>query len=220
MAAEWPVAGLSTPRPPGNPAAPHGGPPAYPQPGPGIDPDVTLDGARGAGRTSRQQHSNGEVVLRIWRMPLIAAALCVSVWPLTGAVLLVPVFAVTGLDSRSADAALGGAAALFWLGGILCAVRAAGARVVLTPDQLRVHNIVSTIRVSWADAEAVEEASFLNVAGLSNTFWYGTAIRVRSRQRPVRVLASWHPDEERAAALRRRIRRPALGPEQTAPNQP
>jgi hypothetical protein len=181
---------------------------------------VTLDGAGGAGRTSRQQHGDGEVVLRIWRMPLIAAALCVSVWPLTGALLLVPVFALIGWDSGSADAVLSGAAVLFWLGGILCAVRAAAARVVLTPDQLRLHNILSTIRVSWADVEAVDASSFLNVSGLSNTFWYGTAIRVRSRRRPVRVLASWHPDEERAAALRRRIRPPALGPEQTVPNQP
>ena len=187
---------------------------AYPQPDPGIDPDVTPEGAGGAGRTSRQQHSNGEVVLRIWRMPLIAAALCVSVWPLTGAVLLVPVFAVIGWDSRSADAVLGGTAALFWLGGILCAMRAVGARVVLTPDQLRLHNVLSTVRVGWADVEAVEEASFLNVSGPSNRFWYGTAIRVRSRRRPVGVVASWHPDEERAAAFRRRIRPPTPRPEQ------
>jgi hypothetical protein len=152
---------------------------------------VTLNGAGG---TSGQQHSNSEVVLRIWRMPLIAAALCVSVWPLTGAVLLVPVFAVIGWDSPSADVVLGGTAALFWLGGILCAVRAVAARVVLTPDQLRLHNVLSTVRVSWTDVAAVEEASFLNASGLSNTIWHGTAIRVRSRRRPVRVLASWHPD--------------------------
>jgi hypothetical protein len=178
---------------------------------------VTPDGTGGAGRTSPQQRSNGEVVLRIWRMPLIAAALCVSVWPLTGSVLLVPV-----LDwvSQSAGAALGGTAVLLWLGGIVCAVRAVGARVVLTPDQLRVHNLVSTIRVRWADVEAVEEASFWNLSGFTNTFWYGTAIRVRSRRRPIRVLASWHPHEERAVALRRRIRPPALGPKQTLPHHP
>lgn len=166
----------------------------------------------GAGGTSGQQHSNSEVVLRIWRMPLIAAALCVSVWPLTGAVLLVPVFAVIGWDSQSADVVLGGTAALFWLGGILCAVRAVAARVVLTPDQLRLHNILSTVRVNWTDLEAIEGASFLNASGLSNTIWHGTAIRVRSRRRPVRVLASWHPDEERAATLRCRIHPPAFGP--------
>jgi hypothetical protein len=181
---------------------------------------VTLDGAGGAERTSRQPHSNGEVVLRIWRMPLIAAALCVSVWPLTGAVLLVPLFAVLGWDSRSADAVLAGAAALFWLAGILCAARAVGARVVLTPEQLRLHNILSTIRLPWSDVEAVEEVSLLNVSSLSNTLWYGTAIRVRSSRRPVRVLGSWHPDQQRAAALRHRIRPPAPGPEQTQADHP
>jgi hypothetical protein len=178
---------------------------------------VTLDGAGGAGRTSRQQRSDGEVVLRIWRLPLITAALSVSVWPLTGAALLAAVF---GSDSWSADAVLGGTAVLFWLVGIVCAVRAVGARVVVTPDQLRLHNILSTIRVSWAEVEAVEEASLLNVSGLSTSLWYGTAIRVRSRRRPVRILASWHPDEERAAALRGRIRPPGPGPEQTSPAHP
>jgi hypothetical protein len=181
---------------------------------------VTLDDAGDAGSTSPRQHSNGEVVLRIWRMPLIAAALYVSVWPLTGAVLLVADFAVIGRDSPSADVVLSGTAVVFWLAGILWAVRAVAARVVLTPDQLRLHNVLSTVRVSWTDVAAVEEASFLNVSGLSNTFWYGTAIRVRSRRRPIPVLASWHPNEERAATLRRRIHPPALGPEQTLPNHP
>jgi hypothetical protein len=103
--------------------------------------------------------------------------------------------AVVGWVSQYADAALGGTAILFWLGGIVCAVRAMGARVVLTPDHVRLHNTWSTVRVRWADIEAIEEASFWNVLGLTNTFWYGTAVPLRSRRRPVRVLASWHPDE-------------------------
>ena len=181
---------------------------------------MRLHGAGGAERTSRQPHSNGEVVLRIWRMPVIAAALCVSAWPLTGAVLLVSLFAVLDWNSRSADAVLAAAAAVVWLAGILGAARAVRARVVLTPAQLRLHNILSTIRLPWTDVEAVEEAFFLNVSSLSNALWYGTAIRVRSRRRPVRVLACWHPDQQRAAALRHRIRPPAPGPEQTQADHP
>ena len=92
-------------------------------------------------------------------------------------------------------------------------MRAVRARAVVTVEELRVHNVLATRRISWADIDAVEERSFFNVWALWHPIWYGTVVRVRQRRRPVGVLAAWHPDEERAATLRRQIRPPAPEPE-------
>jgi hypothetical protein len=161
------------------------------------------------GRSDRRPRAGGDVVLRSWRMPVLTAVFCVSVWPLIGGLLLVAVWAVFGWDSRSGDLAFGIAAVLVYLCGVVCAVRALRARVVVTAAELRVHNVLSTRRIRWAEVEAVEERWFLNTSALLNPLWYGTAVRVRWRRRPVGVMAFWCHDEDRAAALRRLIRRPA-----------
>jgi hypothetical protein len=168
------------------------------------------DAGRGR-RTHGRQRAGGDVVLRGWRMPVLTAVLCVSVWPLIIAVLLVPVWVAFGWDSPSGDLALGITAVLLFLCGGVCAVRALRARVVVTADELRVHNVLSTKRFRWAEVEAVEERWFLNASAILKPLWYGTAVRVRGRRRPVGVLASWCQDEERAAALRQLIRPPGSG---------
>jgi hypothetical protein len=110
------------------------------------------------GRTDRRRRAGDKIVLRNWRMPVLTAVLCVSDWPLTGAALLVPVWAVFGWDSPSGDLALSSAAVLLVLCGVVGAVRAPRARVVVTADELRVHNVLSTRRFSWDEVEAVEDS--------------------------------------------------------------
>jgi hypothetical protein len=176
-------------------------------------------GDAGAEGTRGREYAEGEVVVRSWQMPVLAAILCVSVWPLTGAVLLAAVFAAFG-DLPSADLVLGGGVILLCLGGIVCAVRAVRARVVVDAETVRVQNVLSTRQLRWADIEAVEEATSYNVWALGRPWRYGTTIRVRGRRRPVGVLALWHPDEDHAAALRRQVRAPTTDPEPTPPNRP
>jgi len=149
------------------------------------------------------------VVLRRWRMPVLGAVLCLTVWPLTAAVLVAAALAVVfGWDSTAGDLVLGWVAFGLYGCGVVGGIRSLLARVVVTAEEVRVHNPLSTTRIRWADVEAVEEVSFINVLALFRADWYGTAIRVRGRTRPLRIMASWSNDAERAAELRRQIRPP------------
>lgn len=97
---------------------------------------------------------------------------------------------------------------------VLClrsGLRSLRARVVVTADGLSVHNTFSTTRIDWAEVEGIEMIDFLNVSAVLPQRWYGVALRVAGRRRPVGVLASWAKDSQSAAAFADRIR--ALGPQ-------
>jgi Bacterial PH domain len=127
-----------------------------------------LEGAGEVRRTGGQRRTEGGVVLRRWAMPVRTVVLCLTVWPLTGAVLLAGVLSVVpGWDSPAGDLALGIATIGLYLCGAVCALRALRARVVVSADGVRVHNVLSTRWISWTDVRDVEEIEYINPLAFS-----------------------------------------------------
>jgi hypothetical protein len=154
-------------------------------------------------------------------MPIISALVWCLVCPLLGAVVLYGVYAaVVRRETEQTDLVFGAAALVV---GLLClgpAGRSLAARVVADPDGLAVHNSLGTVRVAWSDVEDVDVVSAFNTEAMVNALWYGVAVRVRDRRRPLRILASWVRREERARAFAERLRSFAVGTGRPLPPMP
>jgi membrane protein YdbS with pleckstrin-like domain len=147
------------------------------------------------GRGYGERRRGDRLVLRAWRMPLISAFLWCCVIPLVCSVGLALV--AGRLETERTDTVAGAAVLLVWLLCLVPAVRSLTARVVADSDGMTVHNALSTVRVAWVDVEDIHVIDAFNAQALVNALWYGVAVRVRGRARPVRMLASWARREER-----------------------
>jgi hypothetical protein len=174
-----------------------------------------------SGRGFRERRRGDRVVLRAWRMPVISALIWCLVYPLVGAVLLYGVFAaVVRRETERTDVVLGAAVLVLWLLCLVPAARSLAARVVVDRDGVAVHNAFRTVRVARSDVEGVDVITGFNVQAIVNALWYGVAVRVRDRRRPVRILASWVRREDRARALTERLRALAVGAGRPLPPTP
>lgn len=161
-----------------------------------------------AGRGYSERRRGDRLVLRAWRMPLSSAFAWCCLFPLVAGVGVALV--ADWLETERADTVGGAAVVLVWLLCLVPAVRSLAARVVADCDGMTVHNALSTIRVAWVDVEDIDVIDAFNAQALVNVLWYGAAVRVRGRARPVRMLASWVRREEQAKAFAQRLRSVAI----------
>jgi hypothetical protein len=141
-------------------------------------------------------------------MPLNCAFAWCCLFPLVAGVGVALV--ASWLPTELADTVAGAAVILVWLLCQVPAVRSLTARVVADSDGMTVHNALSTVRVAWVDVEGIDVIDFFNAQAFVNALWYGAAVRVRGRRRPVRMLASWVHFEEQAQAFAQRLRSVAV----------
>jgi hypothetical protein len=165
------------------------------------------------GKAYREHRAHHTVTLRRWSIPVTAALCWCLVWPLLGAVALAAaISAVPPPVSQLGEKVFGVAAVTLYAMCLGCAVRSLRARVVITADELCVHNNLSTVRAAWSEVEKIEEVQLLNTQALWHGDWYGVAVRIRGRRRPVHILASWSQHPEYANAFAERLRSHAQGP--------
>jgi hypothetical protein len=163
-----------------------------------------------------ERRAEDGVVLRRWRMPVIAAIMYATVGPMCIAVLLFyPMWFLGRFLQLDETAFAWSAFGVLYLCSLVCAVRSLLSRVVVGAEGLRVHNVFSTIWIAWSEVEEVKEISFFNFQALTPNggTWYGTVIRVCGRRRPVRIHASWSHYEHVASDFSQCIRSldPRLG---------
>lgn len=159
------------------------------------------------GRGFSERRRGGRVVLRAWRMPLIWAFLWCCVCPPAGGSLLYGVSSVVvRQDSGWTAIVMGAAMLLVWPLCLVPVVRSLAARVVADSDGMTVHNLLGTVRMAWADIEDLGVIFDINTQSLGKGLWYGVAVRVRGRRRPLRMVASWVVREEQAEAFAQRLR--------------
>ncbi|MFB9238081.1 hypothetical protein ACFFWC_21410 [Plantactinospora siamensis] len=140
-------------------------------------------------------------------MPLIVAVVWCSLIPLGGGVLLYGISVVVlPRETDRTDVVLGTMVIVLWLMCLVPAARSLAARVVGDPDGLTVHNALRTIRIGWVDVRGVDVIITFNSQALINGLWFGVAVAVRGRPRPLRILASWVRREDRAEAFAQRLR--------------
>jgi len=161
--------------------------------------------AKGSG--FRERRRGDRVVLRAWRMPVIYAFVWCWVCPLFGAVLLYGVHAAAvRRETERTGVVFGTAVLLVWLLCLVPAGRSLAARVVADPEGLAVRGALRTVRIGWSDIEGIGVIVGYNAQAMVNGLWYGVAMRIRDRRRPLRILASWVRREERAEAFAERLR--------------
>ena len=157
----------------------------------------------GSGYSERRR--GDRLLLRAWRMPLNCAFVWCCIFPLVAGE-GIGLVAIWLLPTEQADTVAAAAVILVWLLCQVPAVRSLAARVVADSDGMTVHNALSTVRVAWVDVEGIDLIDFFNSQALLHALWYGAAVRVRGRRRPVRMLASWVRREEQAQAFEQRLR--------------
>jgi hypothetical protein len=173
------------------------------------------------GRGFQERRRGDHLVLRAWRMPVISALVWCLVCPLVSAVVLYGGYAgVVRRETERTEVVFGTAVLAVWLLCLVPAGRSLVARVVADPDGLAVHNALGTVQVAWSDIEDVDVVVAINTQAIVNALWYGVAVRIRDRRRPVRILASWVRHEQRAWALAERLRSLAAGAGHPLPPMP
>jgi hypothetical protein len=169
----------------------------------------------------RERHRGDHVVLRAWRMPIISALVWCLICPLVGAVVLYGVYtAVVRRQTEGTDLVFAAATLVVWLLCLVPAARSLAARVVADSDGVAVHNALGTVRAAWSDIEDADVIVTFNSQAMVNGLWYGVALRIRDRRRPLRILASWVRREERARAFAQRLRSLATGAAGLRPPMP